>query len=62
MSPLIAVLIQNLPGLVVFAREAFAKANPGAPVPTEAEIKAAYVAALALSLSVDAEWLAAHPE
>jgi len=62
MTPLIAVLIQNLPGLIGFAKEAFAKANPDAPIPTDAEIKAAYVAALASSLSIDSEWLASHPE
>jgi hypothetical protein len=62
MNPLIAVLIQNLPGIIAFAREQFADANPGAPVPTEDEVIAAYLAALATSLAKDENWLAAHPE
>jgi hypothetical protein len=38
----------------------FVKRNPDAPVPSDAEVIAAYQEALAASLAVDAEWLASH--
>jgi hypothetical protein len=62
MPGLIAVLIQQMPGILAFAREAFATAHPGEPSPTDEAIITAYLAALASSLAKDAAWLAAHPE
>lgn len=63
MNPqLAAVIAQELPNLINLAREAFIKANPGAPVPTEAELKAQLHAALESSLATDADWLAKHPK
>lgn len=62
MPPLIAVLIQQMPSIVAFAKELFARENPTAPVPTEAEVIAAYLRALTSSLAKDEQWLAAHPE
>jgi hypothetical protein len=63
MTPaLLAVLLQNLPGIIGFAKAQFASANPGAPVPTDEEVIAAYQSALASSLAKDEAWLAVHPE
>ena len=62
MPPLVAVLIQQMPSIVAFAKALFAHANPSAPLPTDEEVIAAYLAALASSLAKDAAWLAAHPE
>lgn len=62
MTPLIAALLQNMPALVALARDLFARDNPDAPPPTDAEVHAALIAALASSLSIDAEWLRTHPE
>jgi len=62
MAPLVAVLIQQMPQLIAFAREAFAHANPGEPTPTDEAIIAAYQSALTSSLAKDEEWLRFHPE
>jgi len=62
MTPLVAVLIQQMPQLIAFAREAFANANPDEPSPTDEAIIAAYQSALASSLARDADWLEQHPE
>ncbi len=61
MSALIPLLLQNLPAIIAQARDLFKKTNPGEPVPTDAEIKAALVSAIASSLATDAAWLASHP-
>jgi hypothetical protein len=62
MPPLVAVLIQQMPSIVAFAKALFAQADPTAPLPTDAEVIAAYQAALASSLAKDADWLASHGE
>ena len=62
MSPIIAIILQNLPGWFQFVREQFAHANPGIPLPTDEEVIAAYLSALSSSLAKDEAWLAAHPE
>jgi hypothetical protein len=62
MAPLVAVLIQQMPQLLAFAREAFAHANPDDPSPTDEAIIAAYQSALASSLAKDQAWLDAHGE
>lgn len=62
MNPLILLAIQETPSLIAYFRELFHKNNPADPVPTEAEIFAAFESAFQSSLAQDAAWLAAHPE
>ena len=59
---LAAIAIQNLPAIIDALKGMFLRANPGAPLPTDEEVIAAYQEALASSLAKDANWLAAHPE
>ena len=58
---LIALVIKELPDGIALIKSLFVKANPDAPVPTDAEVIAAYQSALASSLAKDADWLAQHP-
>ena len=60
MGALAAVALENLPAIIASLRDVFVKRNPEAPVPSDAEVIAAYQEALAASLAVDAEWLASH--
>lgn len=62
MSPLIAVAIESMPALIKLLQDRFAKANPGAPMPTSAQVTAAWLAAAGQSLAVDDSWLTARPE
>lgn len=59
---LLALAIQQAPTVIAGLRELFQRDNPSAPVPTEAEVMAAFNAAFISSLARDTEWLAAHPE
>ena len=59
---LVAIALQNLPAIIDSLRGLFAHANPGAPLPTDEEVIAAYQQALASSLAKDAAWLDAHPK
>ena len=59
---LVTVAIQELPALLSFFREAFAREHPGEPEPTDTQVIAAFQEACASSLLKDAQWLAAHPE
>ncbi len=62
MNPqIIALAIEELPQLIGFFKGLFAAKNPGAPIPTDAEVIAAYLSALASSLAKDSDWLATHP-
>lgn len=61
MTPLAALAIQELPGIIAFLKSEFAKRNQGAPTPTDDDVKAAYLQAFASSIAVDDNWLAAHP-
>jgi hypothetical protein len=63
MNPaLLQLVITELPDAIALVKTLFAQQNPGAPVPTDAEVTAAYQQALSSSLAKDADWLAAHPE
>lgn len=62
MNPqLLALAIQETPAIIDGLKALFAKQQPGAPVPTDAEIIAAYQSAFVSSLAKDEAWLAAHP-
>lgn len=61
MGPLVALAIQQAPAVIDLVRGLFAKHNPSAPVPTDAEVIQAYQAAFVSSLAKDEAWLAAHP-
>jgi hypothetical protein len=58
---IVQVAIAELPGIVAMVRSAFAKQNPDAPVPTGAEVMAAFDAAYTSSIAVDDNWLNANP-
>jgi hypothetical protein len=61
-NPLILLAIQELPALIARFREIFAAQHPDEPVPSDAEVVAAYESAYQLSVAKDEAWLAAHPE
>lgn len=56
------VAIAELPALIGYLRVLFTKRHPEDPVPTDAEVIAAYQAALTSSLAKDELWLAQHPK
>jgi hypothetical protein len=60
-TSLVTIAIQELPALIAAIRSLFVTANPTAPVPTDAEVIAAYQQAYALTVATDEAWLAAHP-
>lgn len=59
---LVNVAIAQLPALFAWIRGAHSQADPGAPLPTDAEVIAALHAAVASSTARDDQWLAAHPQ
>jgi hypothetical protein len=61
MGALLAIALQETPAIIESLKGLFVQQHPDAPVPTDAEVIAAYQAALASSLAKDADWLAAHP-
>ena len=62
MNPLIQIAIQEVPNLIAWLKETFAKKHPDAPVPTDDEVLAAYESAFAASLAKDEVWLRLHHE
>jgi hypothetical protein len=62
MNTLVQVAIEEAPAVIAWLRDAFAKRDPTAPVPTDAEVIAAYQSAFASSIARDEAWLAAHPD
>ena len=56
-----AVILAVLPSVVGMVQALFAQQQPGAPVPTDAEVLALFASACTRSLAVDAAWLANHP-
>lgn len=62
MTPLLALAIQELPDIIAAFRAKHAAANPNDPPLTDAQAKAALLAAIASSLAVDDAWDAAHPK
>jgi hypothetical protein len=61
MNPLLQLALQETPAIIAMLRQAFQKQNPDAPLPSDAEVIAAYESAFRSSLAKDAAWLAAHP-
>ncbi len=63
MNPaLIALAIQEAPAAIELIKSAFVRANPDAPVPTDEEVAAAWMAAYRSSIDKDNQWLAVHPQ
>lgn len=60
-TALTQLAIEELPAIIGYLKVAFAKRNPDAPVPTEAEVIAAYQSAYKSSIDKDDAWIAAHP-
>ena len=61
MGALLAIALQETPAIIESLKGLFAQQHPDAPVPSDADVIAAYQAALASSLAKDADWLAQHP-
>lgn len=62
MNEILALAIEQAPGLIRGFKSLFAQRNPGAPEPTDAEVIAAFNSAFQSSLDKDDAWFAAHPE
>ena len=62
MNPLVLLAIQETPAIIAALKSLFAKANPGQPEPTDADVVAAYQSALASSLAKDDDWLEVHKD
>jgi hypothetical protein len=60
MNPLLQLAIQETPAIIALLRDAFKKQNAGQPIPTDAEVVAAWGAAFLSSLAKDENWLATH--
>jgi hypothetical protein len=58
---LVLLAIKEAPTIIEWLRAKHTVTNPGQPVPTDAEIIAAYQNAFVSSLAQDSAWLAAHP-
>lgn len=62
MNPqLISLAIELAPGVISNFKSLFAKNNPNAPTPTDAEVFAAFNSAFFSSLAKDDAYLAIHP-
>lgn len=61
-SPLVMLIVQELPGFIKMFKELFEKENPDEPVPSEEEIFAAFETAFQSSLAKDDLWLRFHPK
>jgi hypothetical protein len=61
MSPLLTLLLGKGPELIRLIKQWWADTHPGEPVPTDAEVKAAWAQAAVLSLTKDDDWLGTHP-
>jgi hypothetical protein len=55
------VILQALPAIIALFKSFHGSANPGAPVPTDAQVLAALLQAGVQSIAIDEQWKAAHP-
>lgn len=60
MNPLILLALQQTPAVIGYLKVLFTKAQPDGPVPTDAEVIAAFESAFASSLAKDDAWLLAN--
>lgn len=61
-TALINLAIQEAPSVINLIKGLFAKTNPGAAVPTDADVIAAFEAAFKSSLAIDEKWLIDHQD
>ena len=61
MNPIVLLAIQEAPAIIEAFKALFAKQNPGAPVPTDADVIVAFDLAVKTTLQVDEAWKQAHP-
>ena len=62
MNPLLSIAISEAPAVIALLRGLFSQRNPNAPIPSDAEVIAAFEAAFKSSLAKDNLWLSTHPE
>lgn len=62
MNPLAQLIIAETPAIIAFIKELFVNRNPNLPVPTDAEVIAAYEAGYLASIAKDEAIKASHPE
>ena len=60
-SNVTSAIVTVLPSGVSLVQALFARQHPGEPVPTSAEVLAAFGSACASSIASHDAWLAAHP-
>lgn len=60
-AALAALALEMTPSVIKMLQDRFAADNPGQPVPTSAEVIAAWQDAFTKSLAIDDEYLATHP-
>jgi hypothetical protein len=55
-------IVTVLPSVISLVQALFKKQHPDLPVPTSAEVMAAFLSTCSSTLAKDEEWLAAHPK
>lgn len=60
-TAVIGAITTVLPSVIGLIKDLVGKQTPGVPPPTDAEVKALLVSAIASSLAVDDRWLSQHP-
>ena len=60
-NALIGLAVTELPTIITALKTAFTKANPSAPLPTDAQFIAAMLSAAASSIAIDENWKVSHP-
>lgn len=59
---LVTLAIEELPMVIAFFRVLFHKNHPDDPIVTDEDVQRALSVAVASSVAVDDQWLAAHPK
>ena len=60
MGALVSLIISELPSLIPEIKGLFQAQNPGQPEPTDEQVHAAFLAALAATIARDDSWLQSH--